>query len=182
MEKKQDQLNRLELNLGGNDYVLYSKRTAEEMQRIVSYVTAKLREAPTANRRLNRTMQATLTAFNIADELFAEREALKMLMEEAREPMSNYEPTKERLAALEIENDTHLAQIEALAAQRETYKSEAETLAKRVSSLERELNQQRQSSKDKDEDVKALQINLDKAEAKLIDLAQQFQAYRRTHR
>lgn len=75
-------LNKLRVTIGSNEYVLKSARPNAEMQQIVEHVRKKVEEAGTHNSRMNPTMQATLAAINIADELFELRKSLDTRIKE----------------------------------------------------------------------------------------------------
>nr|WP_072514425.1 cell division protein ZapA [Ndongobacter massiliensis] len=75
-------LNKLRVTIGSNEYVLKSARPNAEMQQIVEHVRNKVEEARTHSPRMNPTMQATLAAINIADELFELRASLDAKVKE----------------------------------------------------------------------------------------------------
>mgnify|MGYP001660939960 CR=1 FL=1 len=88
------EVNKLKVNIGGNDYVLVSERPAEEMKQVADYVEQRVKESGSKNRRFNRTMQATLACVNMADELFtskAERRSMSEALEEGRDRISRLE-------------------------------------------------------------------------------------------
>mgnify|MGYP001423288897 FL=1 len=98
--------NRIEMTIGGNDYVLYSDRDTEDMLAIANYVEKKIEEVPTSKQLFNKSMPITLAAVNIADELFTMREEFKDLASRAEKPMADYEPNRLRIDSLEKKNNS----------------------------------------------------------------------------
>ena len=81
--------NRVTMNIGGEEYTFVAEEFASYMQKVGSYVNGKMEEL-LAGAKVGRTDAAVLTAANIADELFKEREAgeglrrqLKQYLDEA---------------------------------------------------------------------------------------------------
>ena len=66
--------NRVTMNICGEEYTFVAEESASYMQKVGSYVNGKMEEL-LAGAKVGRTDAAVLTAANIADELFKEREA-----------------------------------------------------------------------------------------------------------
>ena len=81
--------NRVTMNVCGEEYTFVAEESASYMQKVGAYVDEKMTEL-LENAKVGRTDAAVLTAANIADELFKEREAgdalrrqLKQYLDEA---------------------------------------------------------------------------------------------------
>lgn len=176
------EINRITVTIGHNEYVLKGSRSDQEMKEIADYVEQQVESASKRNRRLNDTMQATLAAINICDELFTARSQLFDLQESSREPLQQYEPLKKRNEALESERSVLDQRMKEEKTQHDETKSALAEAKAQIKNLEGRLEQQRRSSQEKDQDLKALHKNVEDAEQKLLQMTKQFQEYRRTHR
>lgn len=81
--------NRVTMNICGEEYTFVAEEAPSYMQKVGAYVDEKMTEL-LENAKVGRTDAAVLTAANIADELFKEREAgdalrrqLKQYLDEA---------------------------------------------------------------------------------------------------
>ena len=70
--------NRVTVNICGEEYNLVAEEAPSYMQKVGGYVDTKLGEL-LEKTKVGRTDAAVLTAINIADELFKEREAAELL-------------------------------------------------------------------------------------------------------
>ena len=76
--------NRVVVNICGDDYTLVAEESPSYMQRVGSYVDGKMRETMDAA-KVGRVNAAVLTAVNIADERFKEREASENLRRQLKD-------------------------------------------------------------------------------------------------
>lgn len=174
--------NKLTMSIGGNVYVLTSTRPDEEMRRVAEYVEEKVKEATSHHRRFNPTMQATLAALNIADDLFETRAALAKLEDEARTPMAEYGLLKEQNDRLNRMHQENMERMAVLKRQVQEHLQEIGKLRREQERLDRELETQQIAFQDKEVDFREVQKNLAESERKRIEMAKQYQEYQRTHR
>ncbi len=174
--------NRVEVNIGGNDYVLYSDRETDEMLAIANYVEKKIAAVPKSKHLFNKTIPITLAAVNITDELFALREDHKDLENRARRPMEEHEPNLLRIDSLEKKNHS-------LYQDKIRLQERISDLEKSLASIRTEADQNKGLLAKRDEQIKAyqdkqraIQDKLDQIEKKNVDLAKQLQEVRRTNR
>lgn len=76
--------NRVTVSICGEEYTLVAEEAPSYMEKVGGYVDAKLAEV-LASAKAGRTDAAVLTAVNIADELFKEREANETLRGQIKE-------------------------------------------------------------------------------------------------
>ena len=94
--------NRVTVNICGEDYTLVAEEAPSYMQKVGGYVDTKLNEL-LASAKVGRTDAAVLTAVNIADELFKEREAAETLRAQLKEYID--EASKARNEASELKRE-----------------------------------------------------------------------------
>ena len=99
--------NRVTMNICGEEYTFVAEESASYMQKVGSYVNSKMEEL-LAGAKVGRTDAAVLTAANIADELFKEREAgeglrrqLKQYLDEANRAKNEVSELKRELFKLQ---------------------------------------------------------------------------------
>lgn len=99
--------NRVTMNICGEEYTFVAEESASYMQKVGSYVNGKMEEL-LASAKVGRTDAAVLTAANIADELFKEREAgeglrrqLKQYLDEANRAKNEVSELKRELFKLQ---------------------------------------------------------------------------------
>ena len=94
--------NRVTVSICGEEYTLVAEEAPSYMQKIGSYVDGKLTEL-IESAKVGRSDAAVLTAVNIADELFKEREAAEILRAQVKEYID--EATKARNEASELKRE-----------------------------------------------------------------------------
>ena len=99
--------NRVTVSICGEDYTLVAEEAPSYMQKVGGYVDAKLREL-LDSAKVGRTDAAVLTAVNIADELFKEREASETLRAQVKEYVD--EATRARNEVSELKRELFKAQ------------------------------------------------------------------------
>lgn len=99
--------NRVTMNICGEEYTFVAEESTSYMQKVGSYVNGKMEEL-LASAKVGRTDAAVLTAANIADELFKEREAgeglrrqLKQYLDEANRAKNEVSELKRELFKLQ---------------------------------------------------------------------------------
>ena len=177
-----EQTNRLCVTIDGDEYVLKSVRPQSEIQQVADYVEGKIREAKYANKRATPLMRTTLAAVNITDELFRQREEWEALQKEAEIPMRAYEPMRRECEDLKQECEVLKEQLQHIQQAYEEAQCAQERAEKRAKELESLWEKEKRSTQDKAKDLVELRKHLKEAEDKQIDLAKQYQEYRRTHR
>ncbi|MBQ2830508.1 MAG: cell division protein ZapA [Oscillospiraceae bacterium] len=76
--------NRVTVSICGEEYTFVAQEAPSYMEKVGSYVDEKMSEILTAA-KVGRTAAAVLSAVNIADELFKEREAAEELRAKIKE-------------------------------------------------------------------------------------------------
>lgn len=64
------QINRMEVEIAGNKYILKSEKSREEVLQVVNFVNKRIKEATNAGNRYNKLMQVSLANLNLADDYF----------------------------------------------------------------------------------------------------------------
>ncbi len=99
--------NRVTVNICGEEYTLVAEEAPSYMQKVGGYVDSKLSEL-IDQAKVGRTDAAVLTAINIADELFKEREAAEALRAQVKEYSD--EAQRARNEASELKRELFKAQ------------------------------------------------------------------------
>ena len=99
--------NRVTVSICGEDYTLVAEEAPSYMQKVGGYVDTKLGEL-LATAKVGRTDAAVLTAVNIADELFKEREASETLRVQVKQYLD--EANQARNEASELKRELFKAQ------------------------------------------------------------------------
>ena len=94
--------NHVTVNSCGEDYTLVAEEAPSYMQKVGGYVDAKLTEMLNTA-KVGRTDAAVLTAVNIADELFKEREAAEGLRAQVKQYSDEAGRVKNELSELKRE-------------------------------------------------------------------------------
>lgn len=99
--------NRVTMNICGEEYTFVAEESPSYMQKVGAYVDEKMNELLTSA-KVGRTDAAVLTAANIADELFKEREAgeglrrqLKQYLDEASRARNEVSELKREIFKLQ---------------------------------------------------------------------------------
>lgn len=98
--------NKVDVNIGGQNYSLVGIESDEYMKRVASYVDEKMNEIARHNNKLSIPAAATLTAVNIADEFFKTKGIYEKLRDEIETIKEENEQLKEENKRLISENTT----------------------------------------------------------------------------
>lgn len=74
MANEAKQVNRVKVNINGEDYYIKGTAPEEYIKRVAKYVDKKMYELESKHPNLSRSKLAVLTAINITDELFKLRQ------------------------------------------------------------------------------------------------------------
>ena len=94
--------NHVTVSICGEDYTLVAEEAPSYMQKVGDYVDVKLTEMMDTA-KVGRTDAAVLTAVNIADELFKEREAAEGLRAQVKQALDEAGKVKNELSELKRE-------------------------------------------------------------------------------
>ncbi|MGM9573629.1 MAG: cell division protein ZapA [Hominicoprocola sp.] len=94
--------NRVIMNICGEEYTFVAEESTSYMQKVGSYVNGKMEEL-LASAKVGRTDAAVLTAANIADELFKEREAGEGLRRQLKQYLDETNRAKNEVSELKRE-------------------------------------------------------------------------------
>ncbi|WP_019134517.1 cell division protein ZapA [Kallipyga massiliensis] len=97
MSGQDREVNRMQVTINGDRYVLKSRKNKEEMERVTDYVNWKIGEINRSDLRFNKTMQTTLAMMNMTDDLFLAQDELREVEEEKA-------GLEEEVRALQAEN------------------------------------------------------------------------------
>lgn len=97
MSGQDREVNRMQVTINGDRYVLKSKKNKEEMERVTNYVNRKIGEISRSDLRFNKTMQTTLAMMNMTDDLF-------LVQDQLEEIEAEKEGLEEDIQALQREN------------------------------------------------------------------------------
>ena len=94
--------NRVTVSICGEDYTLVAEEAPSYMQKVGSYVDTKLSELLAAA-KVGRSDAAVLTAINITDELFKERQSADELRQQVKEYSEESARSKNEISELKRE-------------------------------------------------------------------------------
>lgn len=94
--------NRVTVSICGEEYTFVAEEAPSYMQKVGSYVGAKMDEMLTSA-KVGRTDAAVLAAANIADELFKEREASEALRRQLKQYLDEAAKAKNEVSELKRE-------------------------------------------------------------------------------
>lgn len=94
--------NRVTMNICGEEYTFVAEESPSYMQKVGAYVDEKMNELLTSA-KVGRTDAAVLTAANIADELFKEREAGEGLRRQLKQYLDEANRAKNEVSELKRE-------------------------------------------------------------------------------
>ena len=80
MANEAKQVNRVKVNINGEDYYIKGTAPEEYIKRVAKYVDKKMYELESKHPNLSRSKLAVLTAINITDELFKLRQMRRVLI------------------------------------------------------------------------------------------------------
>jgi cell division protein ZapA len=92
--------NRVYVRIAGNEYILCGSEPPEYIQKVALYVDQKTTEIMKANHTLSTSMASVLTAVNVADEMFKnkeQKESLQQELEQARKMIQELKKEKSEL-------------------------------------------------------------------------------------
>ena len=94
--------NRVTVSICGDDYTLVAEEDPAYMQKVGGYVDSKLTELM-SNARVGKIDAAVLTAVNIADELFKERDTSESLRSQLKQYLDEANKAKNEASELKRE-------------------------------------------------------------------------------
>lgn len=94
--------NRVTMNICGEEYTFVAEEAPSYMQKVGAYVDEKMNEL-LESAKVGRTDAAVLTAANIADELFKEREAGEALRRQLKQYLDEASRAKNEASELRRE-------------------------------------------------------------------------------
>ena len=94
--------NRVTVSICGDEYTFVAEESAAYMQKVGAYVDEKMTELLSAA-KVGRTDAAVLTAANIADELFKEREASEGLRRQLKQYLDEANRARTEISELKRE-------------------------------------------------------------------------------
>ena len=94
--------NRVTMNICGEEYTFVAEESASYMQKVGAYVGEKMSEL-LETAKVGRTDAAVLTAANIADELFKEREASESLRRQFKQYLDEANRARNEVSELKRE-------------------------------------------------------------------------------
>ena len=86
-----DEKNRVTITILGEDYILRSSSSVEEMQRVGHYVDRLMRNLNEQNIQMSRNKMAVLAALNLADDLLRHKEQKSTVLEGRRAGEQDHE-------------------------------------------------------------------------------------------
>lgn len=80
-------VNKVTVNINGNEYIMVGEESEEEMLKIASYVDKRIKDIASRNTKLNLTYASVLSALNITNELFKLRKEYQEFRTISQDPV-----------------------------------------------------------------------------------------------
>ena len=109
-----DKINKTVVRICGADYPVVSDRSEEYMQRVAFFVDRKMSEIKERNSKLSTNMTAVLTAINLADENFENRELIEAYRLQIKQYVEQSNRDKMKISELAKKNEQLLTEIQRL--------------------------------------------------------------------
>lgn len=116
--------NKVEVKIGGKEYILVGAESEEYIQKIALYIDRKMNEILKVHSHLSTSMAAVLTAVNVADDLFKVQESEGRLKTQLEKLLGEIEELNAEIKLLTKENKDLSSKNSSL--QMELVKREAE--------------------------------------------------------
>ena len=130
--------NRVTMSICGEEYTFVAEESASYMQKVGAYVDEKMSEL-LSSAKVGRTDAAVLTAANVADELFKEREAGEGLRRQLKQYLDEAGRNKNESSELKRELFKEQQNAEGLRRQIKQQLEELNSAKNELSELKREL-------------------------------------------
>ena len=96
--------NKVEVRIGGKDYILVGSESDEYIQKVALYIDRKMNEVTKVNSKLSTSLAAVLTAVNVADDLFKMQQSETNLAVELKRAKEELEQLRAEVKRLSNEN------------------------------------------------------------------------------
>jgi len=96
--------NKVEVKIGGKEYILVGTESEEYIQKVALYIDKKMNEILKANSHLSTSMAAVLTAVNVADDFFKVQDSEGRLRTQLEKLLAEVEELNEEIKLLTEEN------------------------------------------------------------------------------
>lgn len=139
--------------IDGRNFTVVGNEDERYVRELAAYVDSGIRKMSNKNERLSPTMAATLTAFNIADELFKLQDEHKDLKKKSKEPLEKYDTLKKEVE----EANSKIREMESRSLE---YQDEVIKTKLSKEELFKEMNDLKESLKSKDGEIEKCQVDL----------------------
>jgi len=139
--------------IDGRNFTVVGAEDERYVRELAAYVDSSIKRMSSKNERLSPTMAATLTAFNIADELFKLQDEHKELKKRSKEPLEKYDSLKKEV------QDAN-AKIREMETKSLEYQDEVIKTKLSKEELFGEINDLKESVKSKDEEIHKCHLDL----------------------
>jgi cell division protein ZapA len=139
--------------IDGRNFTVVGAEDERYVRELAAFVDSGIKKMSNKNERLSPTMAATLTAFNIADELFKLQDEHKELKKRSKEPLEKYDSLKKEV------QDAN-AKIREMETKSLEYQDEVIKTKLSKEELFGEINNLKENVKSKDEEISKCHLHL----------------------
>ena len=161
--------NRVTVSICGEEYTFVAEEAPSYMQKVGAYVDEKMCEL-LSSAKVGRTDAAVLTAANVADELFKEREAGESLRRQLKQYLDEAGRTKNESSELKRELFKERETSEGLRRQIKQQLEDGKSTKSETSELKRELTRAQEACESLRAQLKAQQDAAERARVETAEL------------
>lgn len=164
---------RVLVTINDQEFTVVSTEPEDYVVELSRYVDENIRDTIKKSPKLSSNMAYILSAFNIADSYYKEREAHKEFREEVSEPLSSYEKCIEELEALRLEYEKLKSESEGMKDEIINSRRQIDKLTSRVEEQEQDIKIKNNEILNSETAIKELQDKMFKDQKELLELKSQ---------
>jgi len=161
--------NKAVVKIYGQEYAIVSDNDREHIQRVSNLVDDKMKEISAKNKKLSTAMVAVLTALNMAEEFYGEKEKLEELEEMKQAPDQALEEKENEIAELNELLKERALEIEFIENAAEEKKKAFETMKKNEEHLKEVIVEREASIEEKEKENRILEGKIEELKNKLVE-------------
>lgn len=161
--------NKAIVKIYGQEYAIVSDKDREQIQRLSNYVDDMMREISGKNKKLSTAMVAVLTALNMSEELFGEKEKNNNLEETNQIPDKAINEKEDEIADLKGLLKERAIDIDRLENAVEEGKKVSGALKRKEEHLKETIASREKSIEEKDKENCNLEKKIDELKDKLVE-------------
>lgn len=161
--------NKAVVKIYGQEYAIVSDNDREHIQRVSNLVDDKMKEISAKDKKLSTAMIAVLTALNIAEELFREKDRVEELEKTNKEPDIVLNEKEKEISDLNVMLKERVFEIERIEKVVEEEKKALAAIKKNEEYLKETISDREASLEEKEKDNRMLEEKIEELKNKLVE-------------